>query len=69
MLERSEEQRVLLSAVRKAVKDKIFVDALIGLGEEVNYLTGDEMTKYFETRSATIGKIMVDLAKESPAAK
>jgi len=59
----------LSEAVAKAVKDKTFVDALTGLGEEVNYLNGDEMNKYFETRSATIGKIMVDLAKEGPAAK
>jgi len=59
----------LSETVAKAVKDKTFVDALTGLGEEVNYLNGDEMTRYFEKRSATIGKIMVDLAKEGTPAK
>jgi tripartite-type tricarboxylate transporter receptor subunit TctC len=54
----------LRDVLGKVVKDKTFVDVVTGLGEEVNYLDGDGLTKYIEQESAQIGKIMTDLAKE-----
>jgi tripartite-type tricarboxylate transporter receptor subunit TctC len=54
----------LRGAVAKVVKDKVFVDALTALGEDIHYLDGEELVKYFEIKSAIIRKVIVEIAKE-----
>jgi tripartite-type tricarboxylate transporter receptor subunit TctC len=54
----------LRGAVVKVVKDKVFIDALTALGEDIDYLNGDELLKYFEMKSVIIGNVIVEIAKE-----
>jgi tripartite-type tricarboxylate transporter receptor subunit TctC len=49
----------------KVVKDKTFVDAVTGMGEEVYTMNADELAKYLERESEKISAIMADLAKEA----
>jgi tripartite-type tricarboxylate transporter receptor subunit TctC len=54
----------LRGVVAKVVKDKVFVDALTALGEDIDYLNGEELVKYFEIKSAIIRNVIVEIAKE-----
>jgi tripartite-type tricarboxylate transporter receptor subunit TctC len=54
----------LRGTVAKVVKDKVFIDALTALGEDIDYLNGEQLVKYFETKSAIIRNVIVEIAKE-----
>lgn len=55
----------LKDTLAKVVKDKTFVDAVTGMGEEVSFMNADELGKYLEWESEKISKIMAELAKEA----
>ena len=55
----------LRQVMAKSVKDPSFINVLNGVGEEVVFLNGDELGKYIDKESETIGKIMVELVKDS----
>jgi len=59
----------LRDVLGRVVKEKAFVDLVTGLGDEVNYLNGEELTEYVEKESADIRKIMIELAKEEKGKK
>jgi len=50
---------------RKVGSDKTFIDLIEKPGDEVYLLIGEELTKYWDTESETIGKIQAELAKEA----
>ena len=54
----------LRETLAKVVKEKTFVDVVMGLGEEVYYMTGDELTRYLDQETELIAKIMAELPKE-----
>ncbi len=55
----------LREVAKKVVESKAYVSVVESVGDEVYYLIGDDMTKYWEAETAKVKKIMEDLAKEA----
>jgi len=55
----------LRETLAKVAKEKLFVDAVVGTGEEVYYMSGDELARYLDRETELIAKIMAELAKEA----
>jgi tripartite-type tricarboxylate transporter receptor subunit TctC len=56
----------LREVAKKVAADKAFIDLIEKPGDEVHFLLGDELTKYWDVESEKIGKLMVELVKEAP---
>jgi tripartite-type tricarboxylate transporter receptor subunit TctC len=56
----------LREVAKKVVEDKSYIQVVENLGDEVHYLIGDEMMKYWEAETEKVRGIMTDLAKEPP---
>jgi tripartite-type tricarboxylate transporter receptor subunit TctC len=56
----------LREVAKKVVEDKSYIQVVENLGDEVHYLIGDEMVKYWEAETEKVRRIMADLAKEPP---
>ena len=54
----------LREVVAKATKDKTYIEAIETLGEEVRYMDGNELSKYWEKESVGITKLLGELVKE-----
>lgn len=54
----------LQDVTAKVAKDKIFVDAIEKLGDEVRYMTGPELAKYWDKESEDNIKLLKQLQKE-----
>jgi len=59
----------LREVTKKVAQDKAFVDLIEKPGDEVQYLTGDELAKWMDQESKIIGAVDVELAKEAPKKK
>jgi tripartite-type tricarboxylate transporter receptor subunit TctC len=55
----------LRDVAKKVGTDQAFIDLIEKPGDEVNLLIGDEVTKYWDKESETIGKVQAELAKEA----
>ena len=49
----------------KVTKDKAFVDTVETTGDDVTFMTGEKLSKLWESEADRIGKLMTDLAKEA----
>ena len=56
----------LREVTKKVAQDKAFVDLIEKPGDEVLYLSGDELAKWMDQESKIIGAVDVELAKEAP---
>jgi tripartite-type tricarboxylate transporter receptor subunit TctC len=56
----------LRDVTKKVVESKAFVDIIEQAGDEVHFLSGEELAKYMETESAQIAKLYVEMVKETP---
>ena len=54
----------LREAAKKVVEDKAYVDMIENLGDEVRYMTGDELTKYWDAESERIAILYKDIIKK-----
>ena len=55
----------LREAAKKVVEDRSYATVVENLGDEVYYLIGDEMTKYWDSESERVKQIMAELVKEA----
>lgn len=53
----------------KVVKEKSFVDAITKTGDEVHYMSGDELMKFWENESKNLAKLFEKLSKEKGSSK
>lgn len=51
---------------KKVLEDPTYGSMIEKLGDEVQYMIGDELAKYWDNESERVAKIMVELAKEAP---
>jgi tripartite-type tricarboxylate transporter receptor subunit TctC len=56
----------LREVTKKVAHDKAFVEPIEKPGDEVQYLTGDELAKWMDQESKIIYAVDVELAKEAP---
>lgn len=56
----------LREVAKKVVADKAFIEMIEKPGDEVHFLLGEELTKYWNVESEKIGKLMAELVKEAP---
>jgi len=56
----------LREVARKVAEDRYFIDIIEKPGDEVYFMNGDELARYWETESETLAKLMAELAKEAP---
>ena len=49
----------------KAVKEKTFIDAVEKPGDEIRFMNGDELAKFWEIESEKVGRIWAQLVRES----
>jgi tripartite-type tricarboxylate transporter receptor subunit TctC len=49
---------------KKVVEDKAYVDMIEKLGDEVRYMTGDELTKYWDAESEKVAVLFKELIKK-----
>ena len=56
----------LREVTQKVAHDKAFIDPIENPGDEVQYLTGDELAKWMDKESKIIYAVDVELAKEAP---
>ena len=49
---------------KKVVEDKTYVDMIENLGDEVRYMTGDDLTKYWDAESERIAILYKDIIKK-----
>lgn len=52
---------------RLVAEDKKFIEMIENSGDEVRFVSGEKMGAYLDYESAKIGKVMVDLIRESQA--
>jgi tripartite-type tricarboxylate transporter receptor subunit TctC len=50
----------------KVTKDKSFIETLENAGEEIYFMDGEKLAKYWDSESERIGKLMGELVKEAP---
>jgi len=55
----------LKDILHKVVEDKTFIEAIEKPGDEVHYLSGEELAKYWKAEAELLTKIMADLAREA----
>ena len=53
----------------KVVKEKSFVDAIKKTGDEVHYMSGDELAKFWDNESKNLAKLFETLSKEKGSSK
>ena len=53
----------------KVVKEKRFVDAINKTGDEVHYLSGDDLAKFWDKESKSLAKLFETLTKEKGSSK
>jgi tripartite-type tricarboxylate transporter receptor subunit TctC len=51
---------------KRVAEDKTFIDLIENSGDEVRFVMGDQMARYWEAESAKLAKVMADLIKENP---
>jgi tripartite-type tricarboxylate transporter receptor subunit TctC len=51
---------------KKVSEDKAFIELIENSGDEVRFVVGDQMARYWEGESAKLAKVMADLVKETP---
>jgi tripartite-type tricarboxylate transporter receptor subunit TctC len=56
----------LRDITKKVAEDKNFIKMIEEPGDEVYFLSGDELAKYLDVESAKIAKVDAELAKEAP---
>jgi tripartite-type tricarboxylate transporter receptor subunit TctC len=54
----------LREVAKKVAEDSSFIATIEKAGDEVRYMTGDELAKYMERESEQIGKLLTQLLKE-----
>jgi tripartite-type tricarboxylate transporter receptor subunit TctC len=54
----------LREVAKKVVEDKAYVDLIEKLGDEVRYMTGDELTKYWDAESEKVAILFKELIKK-----
>ncbi len=59
----------LREATKKTVEDKAFITTMESMGEEVRFLDGEGLAKYWDLESAKVAKIMAEFAREAAASK
>ncbi len=57
----------LREVAKKVAEDSSFIDTIEKAGDEVRYMTGDELAKYMDRESEQIGKLLMQLLKEPPS--
>ena len=56
----------LREVTKSVVESKTFVDMIEEPGDEVNYMSGEELAKYMDAESAKIAALYVEMVKETP---
>ncbi len=56
----------LREVMKTVVEDKTFIDLIETPGDEVHYLSGEELEKYMPVESAKIAKLYAEMIKETP---
>jgi len=56
----------LREVTKSVVENKTFVDMIEEPGDEVNYMSGEELAKYMDAESAKIAALYVEMVKETP---
>jgi tripartite-type tricarboxylate transporter receptor subunit TctC len=51
---------------KKVAEDKVFIELIENSGDEVRFVVGEQMARYWEAESAKLAKVMADLIKENP---
>jgi tripartite-type tricarboxylate transporter receptor subunit TctC len=54
----------LRDTLKKVVENKTFIDMVETPGDEVHYLSGEELVKYMEEESVKISKLYAEMVKE-----
>ena len=52
---------------KKVSEDKTFIELIENSGDEVRFVVGDQMARYWEAESVKLAKVMADLIKETPS--
>ncbi len=56
----------LRDVTQKVVQGKAFVDIIEQAGDEVRFMSGEELAKYMDAESAKIAKLYAEMVKETP---
>ncbi len=56
----------LRQVLKSVAENRAFMDMIEGSGDEVRFLTGDELTRYIAEESARLSKFYAEMIKESP---
>jgi tripartite-type tricarboxylate transporter receptor subunit TctC len=55
----------LRDVAAKVAKDKLFIDTVETAGDEVRFMDGDKLAKFWDAESEKVGKLLTELIKEA----